>query len=128
MAALRAANEIRVRRARMKRDLRDGTVSAVELAERPPEWLTTMKVTDFLDSLPQMGPTRRRRLMVACRIADTKTLGYITDRQRYVLLVALRLYEASKPSERARGTGGWADAARAALAASEQGLGARAGA
>ena len=46
MEALRRANAVRVERARLKRELKAGDVSAREVLTRPPEYLMTAKVFD----------------------------------------------------------------------------------
>lgn len=88
--SLKLANEIRFARARMKRDLVARRADAVELLTDPPGWLRTMRVTGFLVSIPRTGPAKTRRLMMVCRIADGKTVGGLSDRQRCELVGELR--------------------------------------
>lgn len=88
--SLRLANMVRVARARMKEQLRAGTVDAVDLIVQPPDFLQSMKVGKFLVSIPKMGPTKARMLMLRVRIAEGKTVGGLSERQRVELATLLR--------------------------------------
>jgi guanylate kinase len=46
MEALKRANDIRVRRARLKKDLKDGRVQIEQILSNPPEYVSTAKVFD----------------------------------------------------------------------------------
>ena len=46
MDALKRANDIRVKRAQLKRDLKDGQASIEEILRKPPEYVATAKVFD----------------------------------------------------------------------------------
>src|SRR5207248_266926 len=48
MEALKRANDIRVRRARLKKDLKDGRVQIEQILSNPPEYVSTAKVFDSL--------------------------------------------------------------------------------
>lgn len=87
-ASLRLANQVRIARARMKRQLRIGALDPAVLVGTPPDYLEKMKTAKFLLSLPWWGPTKVRKVMLRARIAEAKTLGGLSDRQR-VELVAL---------------------------------------
>lgn len=89
MAALILANEIRCARARMKRELRAGTVDAVALVAEPPSYLRTMKLEKFLVAIPGLGRVKARRMMNVARISDAKTVGGLSDRQRAELVAQL---------------------------------------
>jgi hypothetical protein len=52
MDALKRANDIRTRRARLKRDLKAGRESIHKLLLNPPEYLETAKVFDLLLAVP----------------------------------------------------------------------------
>ena len=55
MDALRRANEIRVRRAQLKKDLKAGTVKIEDVLSRPPQYVETAKVIDILMAVPKFG-------------------------------------------------------------------------
>jgi hypothetical protein len=55
MDALNQANEVRTRRAALKRDLKAGRASLGELLLDPPAFLETAKVLDMLQALPKVG-------------------------------------------------------------------------
>ena len=56
MEALQRANEIRTRRAQLKRDLKGGRVSIHDLLLEPPEYVETAKVFDMLLAVPEVRP------------------------------------------------------------------------
>src|SRR5213082_3549825 len=86
MDALRRANDIRVRRARLKRDLKDGRVRIEEILRDPPEWVSTAKVFDMLLAVPKFGRVKAARFLNQCRISQSKTVGGLSERQRAELI------------------------------------------
>lgn len=90
MDALRRANEIRTRRAQLKRDLKAGRVSITVVIDDPPEFMLTAKVFDVLMAVPKYGKVKATRYLNHCRISQGKTIGGLSDRQRSELLELLR--------------------------------------
>jgi len=86
MEALRRANDIRVRRARLKKDLKEGRVSVDEILSRPPDYVETAKVFDILMAVPKFGRVKAARFLNTCRISQSKTVGGLSDRQRAELI------------------------------------------
>lgn len=82
MDALQRANEIRTRRARLKRDLKAGRSQIHGLLLDPPAYIQTAKVFDLLLSVPKYGRVKVNRILTQCRISPSKTLGGLTERQR----------------------------------------------
>ncbi|MBD0318200.1 MAG: hypothetical protein ICV71_06705 [Thermoleophilia bacterium] len=90
MEALRRANEIRVRRAQLKKDLKAGTASIEEILRHPPEYVETAKVIDILMAVPKFGRVKAARFLNQCRISQSKTVGGLSERQRAELVGLLR--------------------------------------
>jgi hypothetical protein len=90
MDALQRANEIRTRRASLKRDLKAGRTSIHELLLSPPEYLETAKVFDMLLAVPKYGRVKVNKILVQCRISPSKTIGGLSERQRTELVGLLR--------------------------------------
>jgi hypothetical protein len=90
MEALRRANDIRSRRAQLKKDLKDGRVSIDAIITQPPEFVMTAKVFDMLMAVPKYGKVKATRFLNHCRIAQGKTIGGLSERQRNELLELLR--------------------------------------
>ncbi len=90
MDALHRANEIRTRRAQLKRDLKAGRQSIHSLLLDPPEWLETAKVFDMLLAVPKYGRVKVNRVLQQCRISPSKTIGGLSERQRAELVHSLR--------------------------------------
>ena len=86
MEALHRANEIRVRRAQLKRDLKTGQASISDILRTPPEYVLTAKVYDMLVAVPKYGRVKAIRLLNQCRISQSKTVGGLSDRQRSELV------------------------------------------
>ncbi len=86
MDALRRANEIRVRRAQLKKDLKLGAVEIDEILTDPPEYVATAKVFDMLLAVPKLGRVKATRFLNQCRISQAKTVGGLSERQRAELI------------------------------------------
>ena len=86
MEALARANDIRVRRAQLKKDLKNGTVQIEEILNDPPEYVETAKVIDILMAVPKFGRVKAARFLNTCRISQSKTVGGLSDRQRAELI------------------------------------------
>ena len=89
MRALRLANEIRIGRARLKRELASGRARIDEVIAQPPEVAKTAKVYLLL-ALPKVGPAKAARSLTHCRIARSKTVAGLTERQRHELIGLFR--------------------------------------
>lgn len=88
--ALRRANEIRSRRARLKKDLKKGTVEIDQILSSPPEFIRTAKVVDILMAVPNCGKVKSAKLLNHCRISPNKTVGGLSERQRRELIALFR--------------------------------------
>jgi hypothetical protein len=90
MEALKRANDIRTRRASLKRDLKAGRVNIHGLLLDPPDYLETAKVFDLLLAVPKYGRVKVNRILTQCRISPSKTVGGLSERQRGELVSYLR--------------------------------------
>ncbi len=88
MAALEEANFIRFARANLKRDLHAGIVEAIDLIEKPPEYINTMTVYKLLMATPGIGKNKARRILRD--ISVDKTIGSLTQRQREAMVFRLQ--------------------------------------
>ena len=86
MDALKRANDIRVRRAKLKKDLKDGRVQIESILNEPPDYVETAKVIDILMAVPKFGRVKAARFLNTCRISQSKTVGGLSDRQRAELV------------------------------------------
>lgn len=90
MRALERANEIRTRRAQLKRDLKAGKVKIETLLLDPPDWMASAKVVDMILAVPKYGRVKANRVLNQCRISPSKTIGGLSQRQRAELVALLR--------------------------------------
>ena len=90
MDALQRANDIRTRRAQLKRDLKGGRRSIHDLLLDPPEYVETAKVFDMLLAVPKYGRVKVNKVLQQCRISPSKTIGGLSERQRTELVQMLR--------------------------------------
>jgi hypothetical protein len=90
MTALHRANEVRSRRAQLKRDLKAQRVVIHDLLLDPPDWLETAKVFQILLAVPKYGRVKVNKVLVQCRISPSKTIGGMSERQRTELVSMLR--------------------------------------
>ena len=86
MDALKRANDVRVRRAKLKKDLKEGKVEIEQILGNPPEYVSTAKVIDILMAVPKFGRVKAARFLNTCRISQSKTVGGLSDRQRAELI------------------------------------------
>src|SRR5271155_5695917 len=89
MDALARANQIRIKRAQLKRDLKAGRLSIHSLLLNPPEYVETAKVFDMLLAAPKYGRVKVTKTPAHCRIAPSKTSGGLSERQRSELISLL---------------------------------------
>jgi hypothetical protein len=90
MDALRRANDIRSKRAQLKRDLKGGKAKIQTLLLDPPDYVMTAKVFDMLLAVPKYGRVKANRILNQCRISPSKTIGGLSERQRAELVSQLR--------------------------------------
>jgi hypothetical protein len=90
MEALQRANDIRSKRAQLKRDLKGNKVNIQTLLMDPPEYVQTAKVIDMLMAVPKYGRVKTNRILNQCRISPSKTIGGLSERQRAELVAQLR--------------------------------------
>ena len=86
MDALKRANDVRVRRAQLKKDLKEGNVRIEQILGNPPDYVSTAKVVDLLMAVPKFGRVKATRFLSTCRISPSKTVGGLSDRQRAELI------------------------------------------
>lgn len=86
MDALKRANNVRVRRAQLKKDLKDGKAQIEQILGKPPAYVETAKVIDILMAVPKFGRVKAARFLNTCRISQSKTVGGLSDRQRTELI------------------------------------------
>lgn len=91
LAHLKKANEIRVLRAQVKRDLAAGGIEAWPLIAEPPAELATMKVYDVLLAQDKWGVVKTRRFLRAHGVSEVKTLAGLSARQRAEVVDCLRV-------------------------------------
>ena len=88
--ALAQANQVRKTRAQLKKDLKGGRVSIIELIADPPPYLASAKVMELLRALPGFGPAKATRLMERCQVSPVKSVGGLSEGQRNKLVGALQ--------------------------------------
>jgi len=88
--ALGRANEVRSKRAQLKRDLKGGRTSIHSLLKDPPAYVETAKVFDMLLAVPKYGRVKVNKILTGCRISPSKTIGGLSQRQRDELVELLR--------------------------------------
>jgi hypothetical protein len=85
LQALEYANRVRLARARMKRRIAAGELSAAEVILSCPWQAHSMSISDLLMSQKRWGRARCRRLLVSLGVPENKQVGTLTERQRLAL-------------------------------------------
>jgi hypothetical protein len=87
--ALAVANEIRTKRAQLKRDIKAGRTTILVVLNEMPDYVHTMKLFDLLLAAPKFGRVKANKIIQRCRISPSKTLGGMSERQRQELMLLL---------------------------------------
>jgi hypothetical protein len=85
LRALARANEVRLARAELKRQVAEGEISAAHVILECPWEAASMTVSDLLTSQRRWGSTRCRKLLQSVPMSENKTVGSMTERQRNAL-------------------------------------------
>lgn len=80
--ALKRANDIRIRRAQLKRDLKDARVSLLDVIADPPDCAATAKVLEVLLAAPRIGRVKAERILRRTQVSPSKTVAGLSARQR----------------------------------------------
>src|SRR5260221_6091010 len=80
MDALKRANDVRVKRAQLKKDLKDGKTEIQTILGNPPEFVETAKVIDILMAEPKFGRVKACRFLNTCKIRPSNTVGGLSQR------------------------------------------------
>lgn len=88
--ALAKANEVKSARYRMLREIRAGERTAQSVIVDPPAELRTMEVIRALTAVRYCGMGKATRILQDAQINPSRFLEDLTQRQRGVLLVAMR--------------------------------------
>jgi hypothetical protein len=89
LRALEYANRVRLARARMKRKIAAGELSAADVVLTCPWQAHSMSISDLLMSQKRWGRTRCRRLLMSLGVPENKQIGTLTERQRLALAAVL---------------------------------------
>ena len=89
MQALARANEVRLARAALKRDVSAGRRGVTEVILGSPWEADSMSLSELLCSQRRWGRARSRKLLSSIALSEGKRVGTLTDRQRRLLVAAL---------------------------------------
>jgi hypothetical protein len=82
MKALKQANRVRLARAELKRQVAEGEASVADIVLKCPWEAESMEIGDLLMCQHRWGRSRCRRFLTPIPMAETKTIGSMTERQR----------------------------------------------
>jgi hypothetical protein len=83
--ALHRANEVRLARARLKRDVGRGAVSVAAVIRDSPWEAASMTIAELLTSQHRWGTARCSKFLAGIGMSETKTVESMTERQRSLL-------------------------------------------
>jgi hypothetical protein len=89
MEALARANQVRLARAALKRDISAGRRSVTEVITESPWEAESMSLSELLCSQRRWGRARSRKLLSSAALGEAKKIGSLTERQRRILVAAL---------------------------------------
>jgi hypothetical protein len=85
MQALQRANEVRLARAALKRNIGVGATSVAEVILTCPWEAASMTIAELLTSQRRWGTSRAGKFVANIGMPETKTVGSMTERQRTLL-------------------------------------------
>jgi hypothetical protein len=91
LRALGRANEIRLARAALKRQIAQGEIHVADVIMTPPEAAESWPMSELLMSQRRWGNERCRKFLKRNGIYELKPVGTLTDRQRALLASQLDL-------------------------------------
>jgi hypothetical protein len=89
MQALARANEVRLARAALKRDIGAGRRVVTDVVIESPWEVESMRLSELLCSQRRWGRARSRKLLSSVALSEAKKVGTLTERQRRILVHAL---------------------------------------
>jgi hypothetical protein len=96
MQALARANQVRLARAALKRDISAGRRSITEVIQDSPWEAESMSLGELLCAQRRWGRARSRKLLSSTALSEGKQVGTLTERQRRILVAALEAKFASR--------------------------------
>jgi hypothetical protein len=96
MEALARANQVRLARAALKRDISAGRRNITEVIMQSPWEVESMSLSELLCSQRRWGRARSRKLLSSTALSEGKRVGTLTERQRRILVAALEAKLASR--------------------------------
>jgi hypothetical protein len=96
--ALARANRVRIARAQVKAQIAAGELTAAEVILSARWEIERMPVAEVLGSQALWGAVRSRGLLAGLHIAETKTIGSMTARQRLATAAALSRDRSTGPA------------------------------
>jgi len=96
MEALARANEVRLARAALKRDIGAGRRAVTDVIIDSPWEADSMSLSELLCSQRRWGRARSRKLLSSAALSEGKKIGSLTERQRRILVGALEAKLASR--------------------------------
>ena len=70
-----------MKRAQLKRDLKNGDADIEKILEKPPEYVAGEGLRHLM-AVPKFGRVKATRFLTQARISQSKTVGGLSDRQR----------------------------------------------
>lgn len=93
MVALERANEVRLARAQIKRDLKAGKLTVEAVLSDPPEVVKGVSLATFLTWLPGIKRERASRIMSGLVYSETLIVGRIGEATRLRVLARIAHYQ-----------------------------------
>jgi hypothetical protein len=90
MQALARANQVRLARAALKRDIGAGRRGVIDTVVERPWEVESMTLSELLRSQRRWGRARARKLLTSIGLSEGKRLGSLTERQVGILVRALQ--------------------------------------
>jgi hypothetical protein len=92
MRALERANEVRLKRAELKRQIADGSITAADVILELQDEAKNWSVGELLKSQRRWGSIRSLKLLAGLHISEKRPIGELTMRQRHLIAERLAVH------------------------------------
>ena len=100
LRALKRANEVRQARARIKRRIASGDLTAAEVILNHPWEIESMRIAEVLLSQRHWGSRRCDEFLLRMSLHEDKSIGSMTERQRSAVAALLTANPPARPRNR----------------------------
>lgn len=90
LAASKKGVEVRQKRAGLKKQIKRGQISVIDILRDPPDYAMKIRALDLIRSVSKIGNTRARKIMQECGIHERRRIQGLGSKQKERLVNYLK--------------------------------------